>query len=352
MKIKDLIEYGSLNEIANKINELALSHDDESISTLKDFLLIKDIIGGLTGNLIPRLACRALVQKGKEGFEEMHSALSEVPSVGYSNAIIETIWYASHGQLIDTRGISSYLLEPLNESPSKEIIKTADSTFKEIIIKSQTDIDLFHNLIGFSNIIYGNTYTSEDGDINVFMSDYFTILKESCLNISLPLISSFEKLLENDEREEVYQNFLFENPIFLDPLASEVIPKKKLGVEYVTDFVIRRLDNKYVVVEIEKPSTPIFTKKDDFTSEFNHAFGQIIDFLEWIDTNGQYARSLMPNVSTPKGLLIIGLMKNFTDRQILKLKRYSLNSKFVEILTFDDLIINAKNLYNNIHKIE
>ena len=47
-------------------------------------------------------------------------------------------------------------------------------------------------------------------------------------------------------------NFLKTNPVFLDPLANVVIPKQQLANEMTTDFVIRRLDNEYIVVEIEK----------------------------------------------------------------------------------------------------
>lgn len=101
-------------------------------------------------------------------------------------------------------------------------------------------------------------------------------------------------------------------------------------------------------MEIEKPQDAIFTQANDFTAKFNHAFGQVLDFHEWIESHGEYARSLMPGIFTPKGVLIIGRRENLTPLQNAKLKRFTINSRAIEVYTFDDLIIKAKNLYANI----
>ena len=114
--------------------------------------------------------------------------------------------------------------------------------------------------------------------------------------------------------------------------------------------MIKRLDNEYLVVEIEKPQDGLFTQNNDFTANFIHAFGQVIDFQEWVDAHGEYARSRMPGISSPRGLLIIGRKTNLSQTQLSKLKRYVINSQFVEVLTYDDVIERAENLYNNIHK--
>jgi hypothetical protein len=122
----------------------------------------------------------------------------------------------------------------------------------------------------------------------------------------------------------------------MDPLASEIVPKQKLGIELVTDFVVRRLDNRYVLVEIEKPHDRLFTTAYDFSSRFTHAIGQIVDFQEWVDNHGEYARSLMPGISSPRGLLIMGLRSSLSERESAKLKRYCINSTSIDILTYDE----------------
>jgi len=178
--------------------------------------------------------------------------------------------------------------------------------------------------------------------------DGLFVLDPKVGELTMRQIKEFERLVESELREEDYQRFLADHLVFIDPLASEVIPKQKLGLEKTTDYAVRRSDNEWILVEIEKPQNRIFTKDDNFTAEFTHAFGQVIEFLEWVDTNAAYARTLMPAISSPKGILIIGRRKALSRKQEAKLKRYRINSQSVEVLTYDDVIQRAKNLHNSI----
>ena len=128
-----------------------------------------------------------------------------------------------------------------------------------------------------------------------------------------------------------------------------MIPKQRLGLESVTDFVIRRLDSRYVLVEIEKPRDRIFTAANDFTAQFSHAFGQVLDFQQWVDDHTQYARHLMPEISSPRGLLIIGRSADLTPSKKQKLERFNVNSAKVDARTFDQVADEARRLYENIH---
>lgn len=73
------------------------------------------------------------------------------------------------------------------------------------------------------------------------------------------------------------------------------ITVKSFVMASVDGYVVRRLDNEYILVEIEKPQNRIFTESADFMAEFTHVFGQVIDFQEWVDTHAEYARHLMPS---------------------------------------------------------
>lgn len=170
------------------------------------------------------------------------------------------------------------------------------------------------------------------------------------IQITDDLICRFDEIVKSKENEEAYQTFLSKHPVFLDPLASEVFPKHRLGSDLITDFVIRRLDNKYILVEIEKPHDAVFTSGDDFSSKFTHAFGQVLDFQQWIDSHGEYARAKLPEISSPRGLVIIGSAAEFSEDQKKKLHRFNMNSSTVQVLTFDEVSLNARRLYLNIHR--
>lgn len=55
-----------------------------------------------------------------------------------------------------------------------------------------------------------------------------------------------------------------------------------------------RHDGGWTLIEIERPQDKIFTTSDDFTSRFTHAFGQVLDFQQWVDQNVAYAQELLP----------------------------------------------------------
>lgn len=227
---------------------------------------------------------------------------------------------------------------------SEKMQFTAKELLREIIIESQREIGILNNLLSLASFPNSN-------ERRKIIDIIFDTIRESSINVSKKIIQDFKKLIiHEDNREEEYQKFLTKNPILLDPLAKKVISKQKLGKELITDFVIERLDGDYIIVEIEKPSDSIFNQNDDFSSKVFHAYGQILDFQEWIESNIAYAQKIMPDIIAPKGLLIIGRRSKLTEKQIQKLKRFNINNNGrVQVLCFDDIVTNATRLYENIH---
>jgi hypothetical protein len=94
-----------------------------------------------------------------------------------------------------------------------------------------------------------------------------------------------------------------------------------------------------------EPDTPTLFKANEFTVPFTHAFGQVLDFQQWVDSNAEYARRHMPGISSPRGLLVMGHRRDLTEENKLKLQRFSANSVAIDVMTFDDLLGNATSLY-------
>jgi Domain of unknown function (DUF4263) len=163
------------------------------------------------------------------------------------------------------------------------------------------------------------------------------------------LIEVFENMIAADLPEEEYQRFLAEHPVFLDPIAETVVPKQRLGIEHVTDYAMRRHDGTWLLVEIEKPQDRIFTNAHDLSRAFHHAFGQVIDFQRWVISNTAYARKLMPDIASPRGLLVIGRRSTLGPSEEDKLRQFVQNSATISVLTFDDLAANARLLYRSVN---
>jgi hypothetical protein len=339
----------SSEDIYDKIASLGMDKNEKSIEVLKQFLLVRDS-HTYDKFAIPHLACRALLWKGKKGVQTLLEAIPDSPGSIYPSSIVEVLWYASnkkHAPDIATSHIK--LKPPLENEISQETEQEAKYAIREIVLRSKLNPDLFSNFVQF---LYSNHWiTAFQKDANVsksFISMIFDVFVDSSILITKSLLEEFEALIKGKKSEEVYQRFLMKNPVFIDPLSSKVITKKKLGSEFITDFVVQRFDNEYLVVEIEKPQDSIFTQKGDLSSQFIHAFGQVIDFQEWISSNIAYAQKQLPGISSPHGILVIGLKQSLSEQQNKKLKKFVDNSNKIKVYTYDDLFSRAKNLYNNL----
>jgi hypothetical protein len=130
--------------------------------------------------------------------------------------------------------------------------------------------------------------------------------------VSKSVLSDFDHLITIESSEAAYHQYFASHPVLIDPLAAVIISKQQLGLEHVTDFAVRRHDGDYILVEIEKPQDRLFTTSNDYSAAFAHAFGQVVDFEQWVRDHGDYARHLMPGISSPRGMLIIGRSHEFS----------------------------------------
>lgn len=350
MKAADLVNNASKEEIVAAIADLADCPKDSAIDELTEFLRIKESHTMLK-QVVPRLACTALLSKGPKGVNALQEVFLQAAGwVIYPVSILEALWYASQGYNHKSIMLGS---DPLPESLSRplcdETIRASQYAIRRIVLNAATEeryFDLLMHFIGQGRL--ESSAISEDENKR-FKSHVFQILSESRIRISADLLTEFSEMIEASLPEESYQRFLTKNPVFLDPLASSVISKQKLGLEHITDFVIRSLNDKYLLVEIEKPNDSIFTQSDNMSAVFTHAFGQVLDFQQWIDSNVAYAQKLMPLVSSPRGLLVIGRQLGFTNKRREKLHRFNVNSASISVMTFDDILHQAQRLYQNIY---
>lgn len=107
--------------------------------------------------------------------------------------------------------------------------------------------------------------------------------------------NEYMQLLDRNEVEQVYQNYLEENTMFIPREFEQnhgihfctVLRKLPLSSDYKPDFVYlaKSSDNwNVVLVEIEKPSSKYFKyKSTDFHADFNMALQQINTWRAWID---------------------------------------------------------------------
>jgi len=165
------------------------------------------------------------------------------------------------------------------------------------------------------------------------------------------IAEKFEDLLENATREEDLQVFLKENPLVLDTTAEQ-IPKKKLGEDFVTDFVLvtpSKQGPTFTLVEIEKASHRVLLKDNSLSSQANHAIKQTLDWDVWLESNKAYLQTKLPGFETPNFLVVIGRGNEFDDTAKAYLRSYNRSYKNTELLTYDDVLVRFRSVITQLN---
>jgi hypothetical protein len=102
------------------------------------------------------------------------------------------------------------------------------------------------------------------------------VMSTATLSISDELCDQAADQINQDLLEKPYQEFFEQNPSLLDPLASSIVPRQALADLWKTDFVIKRFDEQYLFVELEKPRDNLFTMYPQPSPALSHALGQVM----------------------------------------------------------------------------
>lgn len=170
-------------------------------------------------------------------------------------------------------------------------------------------------------------------------------------------VDAYDQALATAPDEAAMQRFLEVNPqLLIQHLGGGqgrwVIPKKRLGSEYETDFLIAEQDSTGLVwyaVELERPQAKLFNRNGDPSAPLTHALRQIADWRDWLSRNRDYAmrpreqsglglRDIEPEL---EGLVIMGREAETSPRTNQLRRRLSREHR-IKIETFDWLSHNAK----------
>jgi hypothetical protein len=330
------------NEIAHVVDRLVTRGGPKEIGVLCKFLGARG--SDLADKPMPsQLALRGLVLCGPEGVDAIGLAFRTLRIRYAAKALIVLIRVAEGKGLTNPfasgRIIPDYFLDrSLPAGTREEAQRVLSGIASEAVLNVPGAMKVMASVLSEATISgEGNEY--EDA------ATVIRLLSEASIRLTPAILDEFEALINASKSESAYQRFFENHPVLIDPLAAEIIPQQRLGGEYATDFALRRHDGGWTLVEIEKPQDALFTSRDDFTAKFTHAFGQVLDFQQWVDGNVAYAEKHMPGAQAPRGVLIMGVREGLSERQALKLKQFAENSRRVEIVTYDELLARGRQLY-------
>ena len=166
-------------------------------------------------------------------------------------------------------------------------------------------------------------------------------------------VLDFEKHLSSAKTENDIHSFLIKNPLLLTQHLGGghgrwVIPKQRLGAEFVTDFVIGQKNSigfEWQAVELESPKADMFTKSGKPSGMLVQAIKQIQDWRAWLQRNQDYASrdrqknglGLTDITANIPGLILIG-RRNRNSESTNDLRRQMVSDLNIEIHSFDFLL--------------
>jgi len=163
-------------------------------------------------------------------------------------------------------------------------------------------------------------------------------------------IEDYKTLLETRASDEPpFQEFFKKHPQFLDPMALQIWSQPDFHGALEPDFIVRRFDDTYLVVEIEKPSKTLITKGGNLSAQATAAEQQAIDYREFLNDRIMEARNHFPNYKNAECLTIIGMEDEFSERQTSILRQANANrAGNSKIVGFDRLLNRARSMFKNL----
>lgn len=181
------------------------------------------------------------------------------------------------------------------------------------------------------------------------------------MEVNETLIKEFEELINNiDKNENDIQRFLEKNteliplPITLNHWLhfNVIISKLKIGGGRITDFAYLTKSSdmwNLVLVELEDSKKNIFLQNNEnikFSSQFNHAYDQVIEWKSYINDNKQEVLKKVDVLRTPlsrnmvkiKYALIIGRNKEKDNCERRRRMFAEKSNDDIKVMTYDSLI--------------
>lgn len=169
------------------------------------------------------------------------------------------------------------------------------------------------------------------------------------LAIGDTVLNDFRKLISTSANDEpVFQNFLEANPQLLDPMAIQVWPEPNLFGSRKPDFVVKRSDGSYLVVEIECPGKSLITRAGHPSANVTHAEHQVTDYRNYMLRHIGTVKDVFPGFSDPDCMVIVGLESTLAPDQKEVLASLNGARHRVKVVGFDWLLERAERVSKNV----
>lgn len=151
---------------------------------------------------------------------------------------------------------------------------------------------------------------------------------------------AFADLLHNEQaNEKDLHDFIIRYPEVLTVYGARFEREVRLGEAYRIDIMVRSsgVKDEVTLVELEHHRHEVFTQEGQTRAEITHAIQQVQDWFRWIRENPNNTVSASLAGIPPRGLVVAGRSRNFTEDQRSRLAHLNSTSP-VLVITYDELL--------------
>lgn len=344
-KAEDVLRYGHLKELFGFLEECLNANSVEALAAVQR--LYEDDYDGITFNAeLKAHAAYSLAFWGERGLDALTEAAKRNPSYKSILIALQMLATLAAGETrppLYAIGVSQNILDKVNSAlATRPSFPDAARHRLNDIVLSIADDDEAASRVGL--LIQMFSYTGGGA-----VKQLFAALASRWLAISKPTLTRFEALIQDHPEDEPrFQKFLEAHPQLLDPMALQVWPRPDFHGFKEPDFVIRRTDNSYVVVEIETPAKMLVTGDNQISAQVTQAVRQVMEYRTFLTQRYQEASAYFPMFQEPEGLVVIGLEGTLKDEQRKALLMENEHRHRVRIVGFDWIARRAEAITQNI----
>ncbi len=344
-RARQFVEGGNTPELLPLLADCVAAGNSEAMVAVK--LLARDMYGGETYNVTLKApAAYCLLAWGQDGIEALaENAMEEPTSKNFSLAFQ---LLASTAEGCDPQSSSSWPPDrQLQEAVSiavgdwNNLALPARRQLHELMLCVEDD-DQAALYAGVSLMSLG--VRSSGATRNLIQA-----LALRSMAIGPGILTAYGELISGRDAEEpVFQRFLESHPLLLDPSAFQVWGRPDFHGKLIPDFIVRRYDDSYIVVEIETPAKRLVTKSGQISAEVSHAVQQVLGYQKYLRSRFAEASVLFPKFSDPSGLVVIGQESSLDSQQVEALHMENESRADIKIVGFDTLADTARAVTNNV----
>lgn len=336
---------GMSREILNELLSACMNDGSSAARVHVRHLLVDDYDGHLFKWEVKEMAGTALLAWGDAGIEEIKRAFFENASYANRTIAFDILSAAAAGKG-PTRvelGVFSDLWAQITDGG--ELPTTVQLAARKALVDLVLSVDAIDDVVGLIGGVFQKQQFRDDGAA----IELIRAASSRWLTVGNTVIDDFRKLIDRDANNEPsFQKFLETNPQFLDPMAIEVWPEPNLFGSRKPDFVLKRSDGSYLVVEIECPGKTLVTQAGHPSAEVTHAEHQVTDYRNYMLRHIGTVKDVFPGFSDPDCLVVIGLESALTPDQKKVLASLNGARHRIKVVGFDWLVERAERISKNV----